>query len=99
MNQYIPLKSRTSELGDAYYRCVAESLTKRGAKALDECVRIGHDYRTALLQQLKDLSRLRDPAFVQRERELINEYLKLVESDLDKFTKGEIDKVIKRLDQ
>jgi hypothetical protein len=30
---------------------------------------------------------------------LINEYLKLVESDLDKFTKGEIDKVIKRLDQ
>ena len=96
MNQYIPLKSKTSSLGDEYYRCLARTLAKRDTQSIDKCVKIGRNYKKALRHQLKDLSRLKDIDFVSRERELITEYLSLIESDLDKFTKGQLDKLVNR---
>ena len=96
MNQYIPLKSKTSALADEYYRCLAKTLAQRDTRSIDECVKIGRNYNKALRVELKDLSRLKDIAFVDRERELITEYLSLIESDLDKFTKGQVDKLINR---
>ena len=88
MHQYLPLKSKSSTLGDAYYKCLYEHLVERRSEDLKECLKLARQYRAALRQQLKDLARLNDAAFIDRERSLIDNYLQLVERDLDKLKQG-----------
>ena len=88
MDQYLPLKSKSNSLGDAYYKCVYEHLIERRSEDLKECLRLGRQYRTALRQQLKDLARLNDAAFIDRERSLIANYLQLIDRDIDKLRQG-----------
>jgi hypothetical protein len=97
MQQYIPLKNKSATLGDAYYRCLSDTLTKPHAKTeFQECLRMARRYRAALRKQLSDLGRLKDPKFVAHERELTDRYLRLIEHDLDFFDLGEIEKLRKR---
>jgi hypothetical protein len=93
MNQYLPLKSTSSKLGDEYYRCLVESLTRASPLVkIEECVCIARKYREALHAQLEDLPRLKDPIFIRREERLITEYLKLIDHDLvDFMNEGQID--------
>jgi len=104
MQNYLPLKSKSTELGDEYYRCLSEILTRPLAKRdFEECLRIARRYRKALREQLRDLQRFPDKNFVRRESELIDKYLNLVNDDLNSLSQGEIEKLLKtrrpKLDQ
>lgn len=96
MKQYLPLKSKSLELGDEYYRCLAESLSRKKERAIEECLKIGRQYKSALEQQLMDLKRFADPNFVERERQLVDQYLQLIEHDLSSLTQGQIDQLLNR---
>ena len=96
MERYIPLKSRSLKLADEYYDCLTSSLTARDKRSIEDCLRIGRRYRTALQSQRKDLGRLSNPSFVERERQLIDKYLELIDHDLTTLTKGEIANVLAR---
>ncbi len=92
MQQYLPLKRNSAHLGDEYYRCLNQAIT-RDKRHLDECLEIALQYREALQKQRQDLSRFPDDGFVRRESELIDKYLELVERDLNSLSQGEIDKI------
>jgi hypothetical protein len=97
MNQYLPLKTKSAALGDDYYRCLSETLTRPHTReTIDECLRLARRYRTALRRQLKDLERLSDQRFVIRERELIQKYLDLVERDIRSLDQEQINKLLRR---
>jgi hypothetical protein len=91
MQNYLPLKSESYKLGDEYYRCIGDALNQRGTRGIEECLRIGYQYRTALRRQLEDLARLPDVTFIERERQWIATYLELVETDLNYLTRGQIE--------
>ena len=96
MQKYLPLKNETAKIGDEYYKCLSETLTKPHSKSkIDDCLRIALNYQSALRAQMKDLSRLSDVRFVRRERELITKYLDLIEHDLSSLTQGEIDDLLR----
>jgi hypothetical protein len=97
MHNYLPLKGKSTELGDEYYRCLSEILTRPpGGRDFKDCLRIGRRYRKALRAQLRDLERLPDKNFVRRESELIDKYLNLVDDDLNSLSQGEIEKLLRR---
>jgi hypothetical protein len=91
-------------LADEYYRCIKESLTGSTTGSIKRCLKIARQYRNALTRQLEDLSRLSDPNFVEHERKVISDYLRLIDNDLNRLEHGEIDKLLakrkrRKLDQ
>ncbi len=89
MKNYLALKRSSYQIGDQYYDCLLENL-KHPTPDVGKCHKLGKKYRAALRKQLQDLKRFSDIDFVQREREMISEYLQLIENDLGGLESGRI---------
>jgi hypothetical protein len=96
MKNYLPLKQKSYQLADEYYKCVQENLIRSEKRSLRECLAAGRKYRAALRKQLKDLQRIGDPRFVEHERKLLTDYLNLIERDLADLSHGEIPRIKSR---